>query len=107
MAGVAEAQALAKKQAKAKKAEENRKAVIAAQMKKEIEQRQEQADRREEERNAREAEAARTKVSRIFEERGGPSAKELQKGTKRRHKEGGLMTKPKVMNMKRGGLASR
>ena len=63
--------------------------------------------REQEEKDAAEATRARTKVSRIFEKQGGPSAKELQKGTKRRFKEGGIASKPKKKAMKRGGLASK
>ena len=68
---------------------------------------EDRARREQEQKDAAEARRARTKVSKIFEKQGGPSAKELQKGTKRRFKKGGLMTKPTKKNMKRGGLASR
>ena len=107
------------KEIDAKEAEKNRKALLAAQMKKEMEQRQAQEQnakeaeanrakaREQEEKDAAEATRARTKVSRIFEKQGGPSAKELQKGTKRRFKEGGIASKPKKKAMKRGGLASK
>ena len=69
---------------------------------------QEEKDRRQEEKDAASAARARTEVSKIFEKQGGPSAKELQTGPKRRFKEGGIASKPKKKKaMKRGGLASK
>ncbi len=105
--------AKAKADAEAKAKEEAQKAFALKNLMDEQEARRAEAEanrakaREQEKKDAAEATRARTKVSRIFEKQGGPSDKELQKGTKRRFKEGGIASKPKKKAMKRGGLASK